>query len=45
MMEDDGSFDPQAIEVLKQSWVEMGTLPDKPADDLLFATKFVPINP
>ena len=42
MFSDDGSFDPQAVAVLKQSFVDMGTLPDKPGDDKLFTTQFVP---
>jgi ABC-type nitrate/sulfonate/bicarbonate transport system substrate-binding protein len=45
MLIDDGSFDPQAVAVLKQSFVEMGTLSSKPADDVLFTTQFVPVRP
>ncbi len=45
MMEVDGRFDPQAVEVLKQSFVEMGTLDKKPANDELFTTRFVPVKP
>jgi hypothetical protein len=45
MLIDDGSFDPQAVAVLKQSFVEMGTLSSKPADDVLFTTQFVPVKP
>ena len=44
MLIDDGRFDPQAVAVLKQSYVDMGTLPDKPADDVLFTTQFVPVK-
>jgi NitT/TauT family transport system substrate-binding protein len=43
MLIDDGRFDPQAVAALKQSYVDMGTLPDKPADDVLFTTQFVPV--
>jgi ABC-type nitrate/sulfonate/bicarbonate transport system substrate-binding protein len=45
MLSDDGSFDPEAITVLKDSYVEMGILPDKPPDDKLFTTRFVPVKP
>jgi NitT/TauT family transport system substrate-binding protein len=44
MLIDDGRFDPQAVATLKQSYVDMGTLPDKPADDVLFTTQFVPVK-
>ncbi len=33
MLEDDGRFDLQAIEVLKQSFIDLGILPEKPRDD------------
>jgi len=45
MMSVDGAFDPQAIEVLKDTYVEMGMLPSKPATDQLITTKFVPVKP
>jgi hypothetical protein len=45
MMSDDGAFDPRAIEVLKDSYVEMGTLPEKPATDKLLTTQFTPVKP
>jgi ABC-type nitrate/sulfonate/bicarbonate transport system substrate-binding protein len=45
MLEDDGHFDPQAIEVLKQSFVDLGTLPEKPRDDQILTTRFVPVKP
>jgi NitT/TauT family transport system substrate-binding protein len=45
MFNDDGHFDPQAVETLKKSFVEMGTLPEKPKDEQLFTTKFVPVKP
>ncbi len=44
MLIDDGRFDPLAVAALKQSYVDMGTLPDKPADDILFTTQFVPVK-
>jgi NitT/TauT family transport system substrate-binding protein len=45
MFVDDGRFDPQAIAVLKQSYVDMGTLKEKPSDSELFTTQFLPIKP
>jgi NitT/TauT family transport system substrate-binding protein len=45
MFNDDGRFDPQSVAVLKQSFVDMGTLREKPADDVLFTTQFLPVKP
>lgn len=45
MFIDDGRFDPQAVAVLKQSFIDMGTLDSKPADDVLFTTQFLPVKP
>ncbi len=45
MFEDDGHFDPQAMDVLKQSFVDMGLLTDKPADNQLLTTQFLPVKP
>jgi hypothetical protein len=45
MLEDDGSFDPKAIAVIKDSLVDMKMLDTKPSDDQLFTTKFVPVTP
>ena len=45
MLETDGHFDPQAVEVLKDSFVGMGILSDRPADDQLFTTQFLPVKP
>jgi hypothetical protein len=45
MFNDDGHFDPDAVAVLKQSYVDMGTLASKPPDDVLFTTQFLPIRP
>jgi ABC-type nitrate/sulfonate/bicarbonate transport system substrate-binding protein len=44
-LESDGHFDPQAIEVLKTSFVEMGILDKKPSNDDILATRFVPVKP
>jgi NitT/TauT family transport system substrate-binding protein len=40
----DGTFDPQAVAVLKQSFIDMGMLKDKPADDQMFTTQFLPVK-
>lgn len=45
MLESDGHFDPEAVEVLKESFVGMGVLDKKPANDQLFTTKFLPVKP
>ena len=40
----DGAFDPQAVAVLKKSFIEMGLLKDIPDDGALFTTQFVPVK-
>jgi NitT/TauT family transport system substrate-binding protein len=45
MFEDDGHFDPAAVEVIKDSVVGMGILDTKPPNDQLFTTQFVPVKP
>jgi ABC-type nitrate/sulfonate/bicarbonate transport system substrate-binding protein len=45
MFIDDGQFDPQAVETLKDSFVGMGTLTERPKNDQLFTTRFVPVKP
>ncbi len=45
MFEDDGHFDPEAVAVLKDSFLGMGMLTEKPTDDQLFTTKFLPVKP
>lgn len=44
MFSDDGRFDPRAIATLKQSFIDMKTLPSAPADVDLFTTQFVPVG-
>ncbi len=44
MFLDDGTFDPKAVEVLKKSWLAMGTLSTVPANDQVFTTEFVPVK-
>ncbi len=41
---DDGVFDPRALAVLKQSFVEMGLLKEIPPDKVMFTTEFVPVK-
>jgi ABC-type nitrate/sulfonate/bicarbonate transport system substrate-binding protein len=45
MLQTDGRFDPDALTVLKQSFLDMGMLETKPANDQLFTTKFVLVKP
>ena len=40
----DGHFDPKAVDLVKQSFIDMGSLPAKPADDQILTTKFVPVK-
>ena len=40
----DGVFDPKAVEVLKESFIEMGLLKEKPDDKVMFTTQFVPVK-
>jgi ABC-type nitrate/sulfonate/bicarbonate transport system substrate-binding protein len=40
----DGHFDPKAIDALKQSMIDMGSLGEKPRDDQILTTKFVPVK-
>lgn len=44
-LESDGHFDPQAIETLKASYVDLGILPAKPSNDEMFTPRFVPVRP
>ncbi len=45
MLSSDGTFDPEAIEILKDSFVEMGILDAKPRTDQLLTTQFIPVKP
>ena len=40
----DGHFDPKAVELVKQSFIEMGMLTQKPHTDEILTTKFVPVK-
>jgi ABC-type nitrate/sulfonate/bicarbonate transport system substrate-binding protein len=41
---EDGVFNPKAVAVLKQSFIEMGLLKEIPADNVLFTTQFIPVK-
>jgi ABC-type nitrate/sulfonate/bicarbonate transport system substrate-binding protein len=41
----DGSFDPAAVAVLKQSFLDMGMLKEKPADNQMYDAQFLPVTP
>lgn len=41
----DGVFDPQAIEVLKDSFISTGVLSTRPPDTQMYTTQFVPVHP
>jgi NitT/TauT family transport system substrate-binding protein len=45
MLSDDGTFDSEGLEVLKDSFVEMGILEKKPDNDQMLTTKFLPVRP
>ena len=45
MMIEDGHFDPKAVAVLKDSFLDMGILDKKPEDAQLFDARFVPVKP
>ena len=43
-LSDNGTFDPKAVAVLKQSFVEMNILKTVPPDSELYTTQFVPVK-
>lgn len=45
MLSDDGRFDPAALEVLKDSYVGMGILSERPKDEEFLTRAFVPVKP
>ena len=42
---EDFAFDPRAVAVLKQSFLEMGLLREIPEDKAMFTTQFLPVKP
>ena len=45
MISRDGEFDTQGLELIKQSYVDLGTLPTKPTDDQMLTRQFLPVKP
>jgi NitT/TauT family transport system substrate-binding protein len=45
MMVLDGQFDAQGLELIKQSYVDLGTLPEKPKDEQMLTRQFLPVKP
>jgi NitT/TauT family transport system substrate-binding protein len=45
MMELDGQFDPEGLELIKQSFVDLGMLDKKPSDDQMLTRQFLPVTP
>jgi ABC-type nitrate/sulfonate/bicarbonate transport system substrate-binding protein len=45
MLPDDGSFDPIGIDMLRDSFVELGILDKKPTDDQILTRRFLPVKP
>ena len=41
----DGAFDPKGVEVLRQSFVELGMLDAPARDDQILTTRFLPVKP
>ena len=41
---EDGTFEPKAVAMLKQSFIEMGLLKEIPPDNVLFTTQFLPVK-
>ena len=44
MFSTDLTFDPKAVSVLKQSFIEMGLLKEIPEDKVMFTTQFLPVK-
>ena len=45
ILSDDGHFDPHAVAILKDSFIDMGILDKKPDDAQLFTARFTPVKP
>ena len=45
MMELDGQFDPEGLELIKQSFVDLGMLDSKPRDEQMLTRQFLPVKP
>jgi ABC-type nitrate/sulfonate/bicarbonate transport system substrate-binding protein len=45
MMVLDGQFDGEGLELIKDSFVDLGTLPEKPKDEQMLTRQFLPVRP
>ena len=45
MLETDGHINPAAVELMKNSFLEMGMLQTKPSNDQIIDTRFLPVKP
>src|SRR6185437_714118 len=45
MLETDGHIDPKAVELMKDSFLEMGMLQTKPSNDQIIDARFLPVRP
>jgi NitT/TauT family transport system substrate-binding protein len=45
MMELDGQFDPEGLDLIKQSFVDLGMLDKKPSDEQMLTRQFLPVKP
>jgi ABC-type nitrate/sulfonate/bicarbonate transport system substrate-binding protein len=45
MFEDDGHFDPKAVAVMQQSFLDMGMSAEKIPENQLYTTQFLPVKP
>jgi len=45
MLETDGQFDPEGLELIKQSFVDLKLLDKKPSDDQMLTRQFLPVTP
>ena len=41
----DGTFNPEAVALISQSFIDMGLLDKRPDDSAMFTTQFVPVHP
>ncbi|MGH7035361.1 MAG: hypothetical protein ACREFL_16635, partial [Stellaceae bacterium] len=44
IMSKDGTFDPVALKIIKQSWVDLKILDKEPSDDQILTRRFVPVK-
>ena len=44
LMSKDGRFDPDALKVLKESWISLKVLKSVPSDDQILTRQFVPVH-